>query len=196
MPASAVRRVDRDLLEVPVPVEVEHVGEPDDGAVVVDRHEQDAGLGGPLLPRRRGRPVDPAEPLGEQGVTGILDAGQEREVLGRARRSGRHPRQYARGHPTQGWPSAAGPRIITDVGTDGVPLARKVGAMAHTYGISEVVGTSTTSIDEAISSAVARASTTVRGLDWFEVTEIRGHLEDGVIAHYQVGLKLGFRLEE
>ena len=44
--------------------------------------------------------------------------------------------------------------------------------------------------------AVARASTTVRGLDWFEVTEIRGHLADGAIAHYQVGLKLGFRLEE
>ena len=59
--------------------------------------------------------------------------------------------------------------------------------MAHTYGISEVVGTSTTSIDEAITSAVARASTTVRGLDWFEVTEIRGHLEDGAVAHYQVG---------
>ena len=68
--------------------------------------------------------------------------------------------------------------------------------MSHTYGSSEVVGTSTTSIDEAISTAVARASTTVRGLDWFEVTEIRGHLEEGVIAHYQVGLKLGFRLEE
>ncbi len=68
--------------------------------------------------------------------------------------------------------------------------------MSHTYGISEVVGTSTTSIDEAISTAVARASTTVRGLDWFEVTETRGHLADGAIAHYQVGLKLGFRLEE
>ena len=68
--------------------------------------------------------------------------------------------------------------------------------MAHTYGISEAVGTSTTSIDDAISTAVARAATTVRGLDWFEVTEIRGHLEDGAVAHYQVGLKLGFRLEE
>jgi flavin-binding protein dodecin len=51
--------------------------------------------------------------------------------------------------------------------------------MAHTYGISEVVGTSTSSIEDAITSAVARASTTVRGLDWFEVTEIRGHLQDG-----------------
>ena len=68
--------------------------------------------------------------------------------------------------------------------------------MAHTYGITEVVGTSTTSIDDAITTAVARASTTVRGLDWFEVTEIRGHLQEGAIAHYQVGLKIGFRLEE
>ena len=68
--------------------------------------------------------------------------------------------------------------------------------MAHTYGITEVVGSSPTSIDEAISTAVARASTTVRELDWFEVTEIRGHLVDGAVAHYQVGLKIGFRLEE
>ena len=68
--------------------------------------------------------------------------------------------------------------------------------MAHTYGITQVVGSSPTSIDDAISTAVARASTTVRGLDWFEVTEIRGHLVDGAVAHYQVGLKLGFRLEE
>ena len=68
--------------------------------------------------------------------------------------------------------------------------------MAHTYGITEVVGSSTTSIDEAIRTAVARASSTVRGLDWFEVTQIRGHLEDGTVAHYQVGLKIGFRLEE
>ncbi len=68
--------------------------------------------------------------------------------------------------------------------------------MAHTYGITEVVGSSTTSIDDAITGAVARASTTVRGLDWFEVTEIRGHLEDGAVAHYQVGLKIGFRLED
>ncbi len=67
--------------------------------------------------------------------------------------------------------------------------------MAHTYGISEVVGSSTTSIDDAITTAVGRANTTVRGLDWFEVTEIRGHLEDGKVAHYQVGLKLGFRME-
>lgn len=68
--------------------------------------------------------------------------------------------------------------------------------MAHTYGISEVVGSSTTSIDDAVTTAVSRASSTVRGLDWFEVTEIRGHIADGAVAHYQVGIKLGFRLEE
>ena len=68
--------------------------------------------------------------------------------------------------------------------------------MSHTYGVTEVVGSSTTSIDDAIRTAVARASSTVRGLDWFEVTEIRGHLEEGAVAHYQVGLKIGFRLEE
>jgi dodecin len=86
--------------------------------------------------------------------------------------------------------------IVGGEGASGAPAGRRVSAMAHTYGISEVVGTSTTSIDEAITSAVARASTTVRGLDWFEVTEIRGHLEDGAVGHYQVGLKLGFRLDE
>lgn len=68
--------------------------------------------------------------------------------------------------------------------------------MSHTYGISEVVGTSDTSIDDAIRSAIARANRTVRGLDWFEVVNVRGHLEDGVIGHFQVTVKVGFRLEE
>ena len=68
--------------------------------------------------------------------------------------------------------------------------------MAHTYGITEVVGTSTASIDEAITSAVARAATTVRGLDWFEVTEIRGHFTDQTVGHFQVTMKVGFRLDE
>ena len=68
--------------------------------------------------------------------------------------------------------------------------------MAHTYGISEVVGTSTTSIDDAITSAVARASTTVRGLDWFEVTEIRGHLGRRRGRALPGGPQAGFRLEE
>ena len=68
--------------------------------------------------------------------------------------------------------------------------------MNHVYGISEIVGTSTESLDAAIRNGISRAAATVRDLDWFEVTEIRGHLEEGNIGHFQVGLKIGFRLED
>jgi dodecin len=67
---------------------------------------------------------------------------------------------------------------------------------SNVYSKSEIVGTSTTGIDDAISTAISRASSTLHGLDWFEVTEIRGHIEEGAIAHYQVTLKVGFRLDE
>lgn len=65
----------------------------------------------------------------------------------------------------------------------------------HTYGVSEIVGTSSVSIDDAVRGAVERAAKTVRNLDWFEVTGVRGHIEDGRVAHYQVTIKLGFRIE-
>ena len=65
----------------------------------------------------------------------------------------------------------------------------------NTYGISEIVGSSTSSVDEAIANAVEKASTTVRNLEWFEVADIRGHIADGKVAHYQVTIKLGFRIE-
>jgi flavin-binding protein dodecin len=65
----------------------------------------------------------------------------------------------------------------------------------HTYRVSEIIGTSPDGVDAAIRSGLDRAQQTVRNLDWFEVTEIRGHLEGGRIAHYQVGMKVGFRLE-
>jgi len=65
----------------------------------------------------------------------------------------------------------------------------------HTYRVSEIVGTSENSIDDAIKGAISRASETLRGLDWFEVTEIRGHIVDGAMGHVQVGLKVGFRLD-
>ncbi len=67
--------------------------------------------------------------------------------------------------------------------------------MSQTYAISEVVGTSATSIDDAIRSGVATAAKSLRHLDWFEVGEIRGHLADGKVAHFQVTLRLGFRYE-
>lgn len=59
----------------------------------------------------------------------------------------------------------------------------------------EIVGTSPDSVDAAIRNAVSRAAETTRGLDWFEVQSVRGHLENGTVAHFQVTLKVGFRLE-
>ncbi|WP_034268147.1 dodecin [Haloechinothrix halophila] len=66
----------------------------------------------------------------------------------------------------------------------------------HTYRVSEIVGSSSESLDDAIRGGIRRASQTLRGLDWFEVTEIRGHIADGDVGHFQVGMKVGFRLEE
>ena len=66
----------------------------------------------------------------------------------------------------------------------------------HVYRVVEVVGSSSDGIEAAIRNAVARAASTTRNLDWFEVGQIRGHLEDGEIAHVQVGLKIGFRLDD
>ncbi len=66
----------------------------------------------------------------------------------------------------------------------------------HVYRVIEVVGSSPDGVDAAIRNAVTRASATTRNLDWFEVTQIRGQLADGGVAHVQVGLKIGFRLED
>ena len=66
----------------------------------------------------------------------------------------------------------------------------------HIYRIAEIVGTSPDGVDAAIRNAVARANQTLRNVDWFEMTEIRGHLEDGQVADWQVTVKVGFRLED
>ncbi|PWV54796.1 MULTISPECIES: dodecin [Nocardiopsis] len=66
----------------------------------------------------------------------------------------------------------------------------------HTYRVTEIVGTSPEGVDQAIRNGIQRASATLRGLDWFEVTQVRGHIEDGDVAHFQVGLKVGFRLDD
>jgi flavin-binding protein dodecin len=65
----------------------------------------------------------------------------------------------------------------------------------HVYKVVEIVGSSSKGTDDAVQNAIARASKTLKNLDWFEVVETRGHLKDGKIAHYQVTLKIGFRLE-
>ena len=64
------------------------------------------------------------------------------------------------------------------------------------YRVAEIVGTSTDGVDDAIRNAVSRANQTLRNLDWFEMTEIRGHLADGQVADWQVTVKIGFRLDD
>jgi dodecin len=67
--------------------------------------------------------------------------------------------------------------------------------MDHTYRVTEIVGSSHESLENAIRNAIARANETLRHLDWFEVTEVRGHIDGGEIGHFQVTVKVGFRLE-
>lgn len=68
--------------------------------------------------------------------------------------------------------------------------------MANTYRVTEIVGSSTEGVDAAIRSGISDASKTLRHLDWAEVTQIRLHLDEGSIEHFQVGLKVGFKVEE
>jgi len=65
----------------------------------------------------------------------------------------------------------------------------------HVYKMLELVGSSTASTDDAIRNAIETAAKTVRHIDWFEVVQTRGHVANGKVAHYQVTLKVGFRLE-
>ena len=66
----------------------------------------------------------------------------------------------------------------------------------HIYRVVELVGSSHTGVEDAIQNALHRASQTLRHLDWFEVTQVRGQIKDGQVEHYQVGMKVGFRLED
>lgn len=68
--------------------------------------------------------------------------------------------------------------------------------MQRTYGLSEVVGTSKESIEDAIGSAIARYAKDKRHVDWFEMTQVRGYVRDGAVDHFQVTLKVGYRLED
>jgi flavin-binding protein dodecin len=66
----------------------------------------------------------------------------------------------------------------------------------RTYALNEIVGTSPVDVNDAIRNGIKRASQTVRNLDWFEVVQVRGAIMEGEVAHYQVTLKVGFRLED
>ncbi|MFW6774877.1 dodecin [Nocardioides sp. CPCC 205120] len=67
---------------------------------------------------------------------------------------------------------------------------------SRTYRVTEIVGTSPEGIDQAIRNGIGRAGETLRHLDWFEVTQVRGHVKDGQVDHFQVSMKVGFRLED
>lgn len=66
----------------------------------------------------------------------------------------------------------------------------------HVYKVIELVGSSSESTDDAIRQAIRRASKTIKHLDWFQVVETRGHISDGEVGHFQVVLKVGFRLDD
>lgn len=66
----------------------------------------------------------------------------------------------------------------------------------HVYRLDEVVGSSTTSVDDAIRTAIRKAAQTVRHIEWFQTSEIRGYVEDGDVAYFQVTVKIGFRVED
>ncbi|KQS60450.1 dodecin flavoprotein [Geodermatophilus sp. Leaf369] len=66
----------------------------------------------------------------------------------------------------------------------------------HVYRLSEIVGSSTTSVDDAIRTAVAKASETVRNIEWFQTSEIRGMVSEGQVQYFQVTMKIGFRVED
>ena len=65
----------------------------------------------------------------------------------------------------------------------------------HVYRLSEIVGSSPNSVDEAVRTAIAKAAETVRNIEWFQTEEIRGQVVDGAVAYFQVRLKVGFRVE-
>ncbi len=66
----------------------------------------------------------------------------------------------------------------------------------HIYKSLELTGSSTTSMEDAVTNAIARASKTIHNLKWFQVNEIRGHIENNAVAHWQVTMKVGFTLDE
>jgi flavin-binding protein dodecin len=90
------------------------------------------------------------------------------------------------------------------VGSIGIPRVRPLGPRIllggplsnRTYRVTEIVGTSPEGIDQAIRNGIARAARTLRHVDWFEVTQVRGQVKDGDVEHFQVGMKVGFRLED
>jgi flavin-binding protein dodecin len=84
-------------------------------------------------------------------------------------------------------------RACAKVGRDG--RRRGGGVSDHVYGLSEIVGSSPVSVDEAVRNAIGKAAQTVRNIEWFQTQEIRGQVVEGAVAYFQVTVKFGFRIE-
>jgi flavin-binding protein dodecin len=93
-------------------------------------------------------------------------------------------------------PLQAAPTRTTLIAPQSAGQDEEATLVDHIYRVTEIVGTSSDGLEAAIRNGVARAARTLHNLDWFEVTEIRGHLADGQVGHFQVGLKVGFRLDD
>jgi flavin-binding protein dodecin len=113
----------------------------------------------------------------------------------------------AEGKPSAAMPARVARRVsMGDSGESGRPelyvvagvwsKSQEAAMQDHIYKVVELVGSSETSIEDAISAAISRANETVRHLRWFEVVQTRGHVENGKISHYQVTLKVGFTMEK
>src|SRR5687768_11712433 len=94
--------------------------------------------------------------------------------------------------------SRAMPRLYVATITGPTPssVLRRHLVSSRTYRVTEIVGTSPEGIDQAVRNGIERAARTLRHVDWFEVTQVRGHVIDGTVDHFQVGMKVGFRLED
>jgi flavin-binding protein dodecin len=86
--------------------------------------------------------------------------------------------------------------VVTLKPTHPLQPHREADMSDRTYRVTEIVGTSPDGVDQAIRNGIERTGRTLRHIDWFEVTQIRGQAKDGTVEHYQVGMKVGFRLED
>src|SRR6185369_1882047 len=93
------------------------------------------------------------------------------------------------------WPRFRGPCILCPLGCDGAAISKDSPMSDHVYKSLELTGSSTVGIEDAVNKAIAKASETVRNIQWFNVVETRGHVVNGKVAHWQVTVKVGFTLE-
>jgi flavin-binding protein dodecin len=146
------------------------------------------------------RPSPDSKDATNSGFEAPLLGGGAHAVLGRPWRQARGMERPLVDLGNRLEPGAGHTAVAVRSPTDSVDIHRdfvwRTVMSNHVYRLSEIVGSSETSVDDAIRRAIRKAAETVRNIDWFEVGQIRGHVEDGDVAHVQVVLKIGFRVED